>query len=66
MMIVIMMIVRMMLQKMFRKVQRKVSQPSVRTTHAAADYQEFTTPHSAYNISHSPTLPNLAQNCPTF
>ena len=39
---------------------QKVSgqQGSVRTTHAAADYQEFTAPHSAYRLlPHCSTLP---------
>ena len=63
---------------------QKVSgqQGSVRTTHAAADYQEFTAPHSAYTIvqhystlsntaqwlilHHRPTLFHTAQDCPTW
>ena len=42
---------------------QKVSgqQGSVRTTHAAADYQEFTAPHSAYRRSYTA---HTAQNLP--
>ena len=46
---------------------QKVSgqQGSVRTTHAAADYQEFTAPHSAYSHSSLPTLLRTCQHSPT-
>ena len=60
--------------------QRSPKCRSVRTTHAAADYQEFTAPHSAYTPSnttlsntaqwlilhHRPTLFHTAQDCPTW
>ena len=40
--------------------------PSVRTTHAAPDYQEFTAPHSAYSLDALHCLPHIDQYRPTF
>ena len=36
--------------------------PSVRTTHAAPDYQEFTAPHSAYSLPWTCTVLTFCHN----